>query len=151
MKNKTKGDLIALIGELPQPGERIKATKEGNQVEVGLPLEIDESGFEPGRVLQISNVLLLGTGGTVERLLQDMDTGKIYVVNNVFSNIVDNGLIEADKGEYAVEVPFFNETYGIMWKNNVCKLKAHFRCDDKNKRILERMQGLNISPEVPEE
>ena len=31
---KTLGDIITLIGELPKPGERFKATKEGNQIEI---------------------------------------------------------------------------------------------------------------------
>ena len=39
---KTLGDIITLIGELPRPGERFKATKEGNQIEIEMPMAINE-------------------------------------------------------------------------------------------------------------
>lgn len=40
---------------------------------------------------------------------------------------------------------------GILWKNNVCKLRAHFRTDDKNIKVLKSLKGVDITPEVPEE
>lgn len=103
---KTLGDIITLIGELPRPGERFKATKEGNQ---------------------------------------------IYPVNNVFVSIINNAMVEEDKGEYTVTEPLFNPFRGILWKNNVCKLRAHFRTDDKNIKVLKSLKGVDITPEVPEE
>ena len=47
--------------------------------------------------------------------------------------------------------PFFNPIRGILWKNNVCKLRAHFRTDDKNIKVLKSLKGVDITPEVPEE
>ena len=38
---ETMGDIIALIGELPEPGERFSATKEGNQMEFDGKRQID--------------------------------------------------------------------------------------------------------------
>lgn len=145
---KTMGDLIALIGELPLAGERFRATKEGNQMETGLRFQIEDEQFGQD-TLTVTDVCLIGTAGTVQRLLQDEDTGNIYVVNNAFVNIIDNGAIEKDRGEYAVENPFFHPAYGILWKNNVCKLRACFRRDDKNNKILKSLKGVDITPEVP--
>lgn len=121
---KTLGDIITLIGELPRPGERFKTT---------------------------TNVLLIGTQGTAQRLLQDEQTGQIYPVNNVFVSIINNAMIEDERGEYSVTEPFFNPIKGILWKNNVCKLRAHFRTDDKNIKVLKNLAGADITPEVPEE
>lgn len=45
----------------------------------------------------------------------------------------------------------FNPFRGILWKNNVCKLRAHFRTDDKNIKVLKSLKGVDITPEVPEE
>lgn len=57
---KTLGDIITLIGELPRPGERFKATKEGNQIEIEMPMAINEEGFGTD-TLTITDVLLIGT------------------------------------------------------------------------------------------
>lgn len=147
---KTLGDIITLIGELPRPGERFKATKEGNQIEIEMTMAINEEGFGT-ETLTITDVLLIGTQGTVQRLLQDEQTGQIYPVNNVFVSIINNAMVEEDKGEYTVTEPLFNPLRGILWKNNVCKLRAHFRTDDKNIKVLKSLKGVDITPEVPEE
>lgn len=147
---RTLGDIIALIGELPGPGERFTATKEGNQLEMEMPLRVKDEPFHENNTLTITDVLLVGTGGTIQRLLQDESTGNIYAVNNVFVAIVDNAMIEDSGGEYPVTEPFFNPAYGILWQNNVCKLRAHFRSDDKNNKVLENLKGVDITPEVPE-
>ena len=147
---RTLGDIIALIGELPGPGERFTATKEGNQLEMEMPLRVKDEPFHETNTVTITDVLLVGTGGTIQRLLQDESTGNIYAVNNVFVAIVDNAMIEDSGGEYPVTEPFFNPAYGILWQNNVCKLRAHFRSDDKNNKVLENLKGVDITPEVPE-
>ena len=82
--------------------------------------------------------------------LQDELTGQIYPVNNVFASIINNAMVEEDKGEYTVTEPLFNPFRGILWKNNVCKLRAHFRTDDKNIKVLKSLKGVDITPEVPE-
>lgn len=147
---RTLGDIIALIGDLPSPGERFRATKDGNQLEMELTMNVKDEPFRESDTLTITDVILVGTSGTIQRLLQDESTGNIYAVNNVFVAIVDNSLIDEDHGEYAVAEPFFNPAYGILWKNNVCKLRAHFRSDDKNNKVLESLKGVDITPEVPE-
>lgn len=96
-------------------------------------------------------ITLIGTQGTVQRLLQDEQTGQIYPINNVFVSIINNAMVEEDKGEYTVTEPLFNPLRGILWKNNVCKLRAHFRTDDKNIKVLKSLKGVDITPEVPEE
>lgn len=113
-------------------------------------MAINEEGFGTD-TLTITDVLLIGTQGTVQRLLQDEQTGQIYPVNNVFVSIINNAMVEEDKGEYTVTEPLFNPSRGILWKNNVCKLRAHFRTDDKNIKVLKSLKGVDITPEVPEE
>lgn len=99
----------------------------------------------------MNKVMLMG------RLTRDPDVRwtqgpeQIYPVNNVFVSIINNAMIEEDKGEYTVTEPLFNPFRGILWKNNVCKLRAHFRTDDKNIKVLKNLAGADITPEVPEE
>lgn len=147
---RTLGDIIALIGELPAPGERFTATKEGNQLEMEMPLRVKDEPFRENNTLTITDVLLVGTRGTIQRLLQDESTGNIYVVNNVFVEIIDNAMLDKGNGEYPVTDPFFSPVYGILWQNNVCKLRAAFRSDEKNNKVLENLKGVDITPEVPE-
>ena len=147
---KTLGDIIALTGELPEKGEWFRATKEGNQMETGLPLTVSEEGFENKDMLTITDLILFGKEGTAQRLLQDELTGNIYAVNNAFIAIVNNGLIDEQNGEHRVEIPYFNPITGILWKNNVCKMRAAFRSnDEKNVKIMKNIEGVDITPEIP--
>lgn len=146
---KTMGDIITLIGEFPEKGERFRATKEGNQIEVEMPMMVREMGFGT-RQLTVTDVILLGSGGTEQRLLQDETTGEIYVMNNVFTALIDNEMIEEDKGECRVTELLYHPVFGILWQNNVCKFKAHFRIDDKNEKLLKNLKGIDITPQVPE-
>lgn len=141
---KAMGDLIALIGELPEKGTGFTATKEGNQMEI-----VPEAGIKDisdfSGTLEITDMLLVGDGGTLQRLLQDTETGMIYPVNNVFIDIVNNGEIKEDAGEYAVYVLNYHPQRGILWQNNVCRLRAPFRRDKKNGSILETIAGADIT------
>ena len=56
-------------------------------------MAINEEGFGTD-TLTITDVLLIGTQGTVQRLLQDEQTGQIYPVNNVFVSIINNAMVE---------------------------------------------------------
>jgi hypothetical protein len=143
---RTMGDIVALAGKIPDPGERLAITKEGNTPEEG-KTRVYEEMFDKD-TLTVTDLLLVGTTGTIQRILQDENTGEIYIVNNVFVNIVDNGLIDEERGEYAAGDPFYSVS-GILWKNNVCKLRAGFRMDSKNDKILRELQGADITPEIP--
>lgn len=148
---ETLGDIIALVGELPAPGERFSSSKEGNKMEFGSRLEVDLEPFKNMDVLTVTNMLLVGTEGTLQRILQDDEDGDIYAVNNVFIGIINNAEIMEHKGEYAVSAPFYDKRWGILWMNNVCRLHAQFRMDRKNDKVFEALRGLDITPEVKDE
>lgn len=148
---KTLGDIITLTGKLPEPGERFRATEDGNSSEdLDFPYIVQPDGFNPENILTVTDVVLIGTAGTTQRLLQDEDTGDIYVVNNVFVSIVSNAAVDEEHGEYRVQFPLFQKQRGILWENNVCRLRANFRSDEKNAKVLRGLRGVDITPEVPE-
>lgn len=145
---ETMGDLISLIGELPEEGTRISATKEGNQYEIEMPMGIQVEAED--EELEISNCLLLGCGGVVQRLLQDT-SGKVYACSNVYISIINNGWVEESKGEYVVINPY-RANNGLMWQNNVCKFHAYFRNDTINESFMKNIQGIDIVTNfLPEE
>ncbi len=148
---ETLGDIIALIGELPAPRERFSASKEGNQIEFDSKLEVSLEPFKNNDTLAVTNVILIGTSGTQQRILQDKEDGDIYAVNNVFIDIINNAEIMEQKGEYAVDEPFYEKCSGVLWMNNVCRLHAAFRMDRKNDKVFEALRGLDITPEAENE
>lgn len=144
---ETLGEIIKLTGALPGEGEKWECTADGNQTEMPIDTTINPDNYRMGP-LTITDTLQIGTKGTIQRFVQDESTGVIYVINNVFVNLVDKKNIEYDKGEYEPGDPMYS-AYGVLWQNNVCRLKAHFRTDEKNNKIMESLKGVDITPEVP--
>lgn len=140
--------LIELAGEIPDKGTRFKATKDGNQIEIEMGMSVDTEGFE--RTLEVSNLILMGSNGVAQRLLQYPDTGEVYIVNNAFVCIADNAAVEEEKGEYRVEMPQFNPAKGILWQNNVARFRAMWRSDEQHQRLLDDIRKVDIAEDPVE-
>ena len=146
--NKTLGNIISLVGDLPKLGERFCVTKdEKAEITSDQLQEIDARIFNEGS-LTVTDTMQIGTRGTIQRFLQDEDTGNIFLVNNVYIDIVSKSLIDEDKGEYEPGEPVYNHIEGILYQNNVCKLRAYFRNDIKNNKIMENIKGIDLIPEI---
>ncbi|MDD3416376.1 MAG: hypothetical protein PHY47_20630 [Lachnospiraceae bacterium] len=139
--------IIELAGEVPDVGERFRATKDGNQIEFEMPIEVDARGFEND--IEITQLILISKG-VHQRILQSPQTGDVKTVNNVFVEIADNTGIEKEKGEYRVEKPLYHDVKGILWANNVARLRAGFRYDEAHKRILEEITQIDITEDPVE-
>lgn len=134
------GAIIELVGELPRVGERFSATKDGNQIEIG-NLEIEEKDHKTEYV--ITDFSLITPLGVRQRLLQDYGTGKIRILNEVFINILNYMGIEP--GETRPEGPFCDETSALI-SNNAMRLKARFRIDYENEKILKELEEVDLTP-----
>lgn len=142
MPKQIMAQLIELAGEVPAPGKVFRATKEGNLEEDGLRQEVKTEGFtEP---IDITDIIIIGSLGTYQRVLQDRE-GKTYIVNNMFINIADNNATEEQRGEYNVTLPMYKEKQGILWMNNVARFRAGWRVDDKHASILKEMPGIDLT------
>ncbi|MCD8198216.1 MAG: hypothetical protein LUE24_13810 [Lachnospiraceae bacterium] len=149
LPKKTKGDMIALAGDLPMSGERRRMNKEEDQFETGFRINVDIEPFQKyHQVLEVTDLILLG-GGVYQRILQSPDTGSLYLINDVFVNLVDNSQAMVENGEIEVgTAPFYTSTNGVLWMNNVCRLHAAFRSADG--KMLDAMAGCDLMPEIPE-
>ena len=146
ISKKTMGDLISLIGELPEDGERFRAGKDGNQMEIEMPMGIDTDLFDLRNRLTVTDLILLRQNVVEQRILQDADTGTLYLINNLFADMVDNKCIEEGKGETGVlDQPMFHPKMGVLWDNGHCRLHVLFR---ESEKILESLQGIPLIPEV---
>lgn len=146
ISKKTMGDLISLIGELPEDKERFQAGKDGNQMEMETPMGIVTDLFDPRNRLTVTDLILLHQKGVEQRILQDADTGTLYLLNNLFVDMVDNECIEEGKGETGVsDQPMFHPKLGVLWDNGHCRMHVLFRDPEE---ILESLQGIPLIPEV---
>lgn len=142
MPKQIMAQLIELAGEVPAPGKVFRATKEENLEEDGLRQEVKTEGFtEP---IDITDIIIIGSLGTYQRVLQDRE-GKTYIVNNMFIDIADNNATEEQRGEYNVTLPMYKEKQGILWMNNVARFRARWRVDDKHASILKEMSGIDLT------
>lgn len=145
---QTLANIIALAGELPEPGERFRSDKQGNQYEMEMLMSIDVKPYTMGP-LTITDTLQIGTDGTLQRYLQDTDTGMLYLLNQAFINL-SKGSIDEEHGEYVPSDPFYSKS-GVLWQNNICRMKATFRHDRKNKKTLDALKGVDLTPSTLED
>lgn len=145
---QTLANIIALAGELPEPGERFRSDKQGNQYEMEMLMSIDVKPYTMGP-LTITDTLQIGTDGTLQRYLQDTDTGMLYLLNQAFINL-SKGSIDEEHGEYVPSDPFYSKS-GVLWQNNICRMTATFRHDRKNKKTLDALKGVDLTPSTLED
>lgn len=145
---QTLANIIALAGELPEPGERFRSDKQGNQYEIEMLTSIDTKSYTMGP-LTITNTLQIGTAGSLQRYLQDTDTGMLYLLNEAFINLRE-GSIDEERGEYVPSDPFYSKS-GVLWQNNICRMTATFRHDKKNEKTLDALKGVDLTPSTPED
>lgn len=145
MSKQFKGDLISLIGELPNIGESFTATKDGNQVSIGEFARNPEE-IELGKMIAVTNVLVYGNEDVEQRILQDYDTYEVYAVSNIYVDCVDPDMVLDHKGETRVEGPY-KETNGmITWINNSCALHISTREDIMSDKELASLKGVDLIP-----
>lgn len=138
--------IIELTGEIPEEGERYKATKDGNQQEINLRMQVDKDGYQEG--IEVTKMILIGKQGTHQRILQER-TGGIFIIHNVFVEIADNSALEEERGEYEVIAPLYSKT-GILWMNNVARFHAYWRSDENHERILAELTQLDLTEDPVE-
>ena len=139
--------IYELAGEFPDVGERFEATKEGNQMQMGMSKAVSEEGFD--EMIEVTRILIIGKNEVQQRVLQNTK-GNIYIVNNAFVNIADNSATDLENGEYSVDKPFFNHLKGILWKNNVARFHACWRRDENHERILAELTQVDLTEDPVE-
>lgn len=143
MPKQIMAQLIELAGEVPGIGKAFRATKDGNLEEDGLRTEVRIYGSE--KPIDVTDIIVIGSLGTYQRVLQEQKSGKTYIVNNVFIDIADNKATDEDRGEFEVTVPMYHEQYGILWVNNVARLRAGWRFDDKHRSMIQELSGIDLT------
>ena len=151
MDTKQLAAVIELTGELPEKGERFRATKEGNQYEISEVhwemidrTDVDREKKEKLTVTPI--VLERYPNGKAMRVLQAAD-GRVEVLNDRFVKAIDSASMNLDH-EHEVQGPFFNPKFPkqVYWKSEATTLTA-ILCDQdelKEKDILEYLRDIKM-------
>ena len=133
--------IIELAGELPEVGECFEATKAGNQMLAGGIYEINAE-YEP-QLLKISRVITISCNGIPQRILQNALGENVLISEDVLGAVCRTA-INTDKGEGEPAGPFYVESKGLFWWNNVMKFRVNYRTveneDSELIRSLERIK-----------
>lgn len=148
LPKKELASIIELTGELPSPGEAFKATKEGNQYELpwnDIYAVMDNAEHCDDR-MEVTALTMKYASRQQARILQNLNSGKIILINDRFVDIIDNSVVQYKDGEDAAVGPLISGRHqGVFYKNNIMALHIMHRTDDKNKRLLGFLETFDIT------
>lgn len=121
---KELGAIIELTGELPEPGKGFLSTKGGNQYEIWESVMRDVMGNARNcrQTPDVTKVLIRTEQGTLARVLQDHDMGKITLLNEAFINLIDERAVE--QSESFPVGPMTGDAEGVYWFNDIMAFMA---------------------------
>lgn len=144
---KELASIIELTGEMPEPREGFKATKAGNQYE--LPWHEAYAAMthamECEEYMKVTPMTLKYKNGQQARILQNPANKTIVLIGERFIDIIDNTVVEYDKGEFQAEGPMISgKMQGVFWRNDTMALHVCPRTDDENKRLIGYLEAFDI-------
>lgn len=132
--------MIELTGEIPAKGECYCAGPDGNQIQIN-PMAIDTNGLR--EEVAVTDYLLVGERGVVQRILQN-ESGRVYLINNKFTNMISGLHCDEDNGELPPRTPVVLNKCMAYWENNVMRFVAVLRKDERYKSVLEQMALIDL-------
>ncbi len=150
---KELASIIELTGEMPEPEEGFKATKAGNQYE--LPWREAYAAMthamECEEYMEVTPMTLKYKNGQQARILQNPVNKTIVLIGERFIDIIDNTVVEYDKGEFQAEGPMISgKMQGIFWRNDTMALHVYPRTDDENKELIRHIEAFDITNKTGE-
>lgn len=150
---KELASIIELTGEMPEPGEGFKATKAGNQYE--LPWHEAYAAMthamECEEYMKVTPMTLKYKNGQQARILQNPVNKTIVLIGERFIDIIDNTVVEYEKGEFQAEGPMISgKMQGVFWRNDTMALHVCPRTDDENKRLIGYLEAFDIMNKMGE-
>lgn len=139
--------IIELTGELPAKGQAFTACEDGNQYEIKFPDERNAMALamECKMMLEITPIVLRYKTGQQARVLQRADTREITLINDQFTDIISNKVIDYEKGESSASGPFIHHReYGIFYRSDTMAMQIMPRTDDKNIELLRYLEHFDI-------
>ena len=138
--------IIELTGEMPDEGAGFKSGKGGNQYEMpeNVFFEVMKNAEACERYANVTTLSINTQMGAKQRVLQDPDTNRIYLINEKFIEMLDNTCISRSDGEIEAEGPLLGPLDGIFWKNNIMALHV-MRQESREKELIAYLEGTRIT------
>lgn len=131
---------IELTGEIPGEGECYCAGPDGNQIQIN-SMRIDTSGLK--EEVAVTDYLLVGEYSVTQRILQS-ESGRVYLINNKFTNMISGLHCDEDNGELPPGDQVILNECMARWENNVMRFVAVLRKDERYKSVLEQMEMIDL-------
>lgn len=150
---KELASIIELTGEMPELGQGFKATKEGNQYELpwNEAYAAMKNAMECEEYMDVTPMTLKYKNGQQARILQNPVNKTIVLIGERFIDIIDNTVVEYDKGEFQAEGPMISgKMQGIFWRNDTMALHVYPRTDDENKELIRHIEAFDITNKTGE-
>ena len=150
---KELASIIELTGEMPEPGEGFKATKAGNQYELpwNEAYAAMTHAMECEEYMEVTPMTLKYKNGQQARILQNPVNKTIVLIGERFIDIIDNTVVEYDKGEFQAEGPMISgKMQSIFWRNDTMALHVYPRTDDENKELIRHIETFDITNKTGE-
>lgn len=154
LPKKELASIIELTGEMPEPRESFRATKAGNQYELPWNEAYNTMGnaMDCQEDMRITPLTLKYTNGQQARILQNPDNKTIVLINDKFTDMIDNTVVEYENGESAPEGPMISgKMQGVFWRNDTMALHVYPRKDDENIKLLGYLEDFDITGEKTED
>ena len=150
---KELASIIELTGEMPELGQGFKATKEGNQYELqwNEAYAVMTNAMECEDYMDVTPLTLKYKNGQQARIMQNPVNKTIVLICERFIDIIDNTVVEYDKGEFQAEGPMISgKMQGIFWRNDTMALHVYPRTDDENKELIRHIEAFDITNKTGE-
>lgn len=135
MTNKAKGNIVELIGSLPEEGESWKVDKDSMQIEMETVIDPEDYIKEVMTVYAVTNVMQ-AQSSKIARVLRNMDTNEHIFLNNVFVEMITWENLNEEMAEAVPEGPY-GVGKAVIWKNNYSTLVCYQRKGEDGDTLLD--------------
>lgn len=131
--------LVELFGKIPLPGECLKMN-DGESEDTRIQKKIDDTPYEDE--ILVTDVIVM-SGRTVCRVMQDPYTGQIILIQNRIIDLIDKTAIEENEGEPSIA--YYNKNLGIYWHNSTMKFRAMHCRSEKVEKIIKHLEQISLT------
>ena len=95
--------------------------------------------------MDVTPLTLKYKNGQQARIMQNPVNKTIVLIGERCIDIIDNTVVEYDKGEFQAEGPMISgKMQGVFWRNDTMALHVYPRTDDENKRLIGYLEAFDI-------
>lgn len=102
--------------------------------------KIDDTPYEDE--ILVTNVIIM-SGRTACRVMQDPYTGQIILIQNRFIDLIDKTAIEENEGEPSIA--YYNKNLGIYWHNSTMKFRVMHCRNEKVEKIIKHLEQISLT------